>query len=251
MRTLSDEKTDMKQNVTIDMYFQICDKGGLVWAPKELEPFSYAIRRKIYEIIPSLMHINPHSVVRTFKAVQTDLKITEVFNNYYNNTLYLEPELRNNTNYRDKILSTLVSKLIHVTVGSICKCFNDKYANIVRKRQTKMTLREDLKGTGSTNKGFISGASSTKFDPLKNLMIFREEELEEEETKEQEIYKGEEKEEANEQVIYDGEHDDGLFNDDLVENMQYTELEEDEFDDDNTKDSEEGKHKECLKNLFK
>ena len=103
-----------------------------------------------------------------------------------------------------------------------------------------MTLREDLKGTGSTNKGFISGASSTKFDPLKNLMIFREEELEEEETKEQEIYKG--------------EHDDGLFNDDLVENMQYTELEEleeNEFDDDNTKDNEEGKHKECLVNLLK
>ena len=209
----------------------------------------------IEQVNTLLAKMSKNSVVQTFKAVQTDLKITEVFNNYYNNTLGLEPELRNNTNYRDEILSTLVSKLIHVTVGSICKCFNDKYANIVRKRQTKMTLREDLKGTGSTNKGFISGASSTKFDPLKNLMIFREEEeLEEEETKEQEIYKGEEKEEANEQVIYDGEHDDGVFNDDLVENMQYTELEEleeNEFDDDNTKDNEEGKHKECLVNLLK
>ena len=108
--------------------------------------------------------------------------------------------------------------------------------------------REELKGNVSTNKGYISGTSSKNYDQLKNLIYREDDQIRQESIANHETLQ--EEEEAKEQEIYEGEHDD-LFNDDLVENMQYTELEEDEFDDDNTKDSEEGKHKECLKNLFK
>ena len=115
--------------------------------------------------------------------------------------------------------------------------------------------REELKGTGSTNKGYISGTSSKNYDQLK-IQIYKDDHIRQESIANQETLQ--EEEEAKEQGIC---HD-GLFNDeddeedDLFENImimtnkELEELEEYEFDDDDTKDREENEHTECMGDLF-
>jgi hypothetical protein len=88
--------------------------------------------------------------------------------------------------------------LIHATLGITFKAFNERFTSLARIAKQKLMRREELKGSGSTNKGYISGTSSKNYDQLKNLIYRENDQIRQESIANQETLQ--EEEEAKEQA---------------------------------------------------